>query len=137
MKCRAQLILGQFVGVRSNVFRITESTSPLGRIEWFAPIIGDPHHFSLAHLSDACVPINPTIAVVAVPFDHHHVAAGMSPRDAKLETSKVRFHLGNSRFAMKHFSTLRPSSDRVAGKGRPKQALNPRFMTRLFHRRDQ
>jgi hypothetical protein len=42
-----KLFRGQLVGVRSDVFRITKSTAPLWLGEWFAPIIGHPHDFSV------------------------------------------------------------------------------------------
>ena len=125
------LVVAQFVGVRPDIFRVAESTPPLWPSEGFAPIIGYPHDFSLAQLSDAYIPINAAISIVGIPLDD--VPAYVSARDTKLQTLKMRFHLGNTRFATKNLTTLRPPWHSVGSQRRLQQTLNPSFMIRLFH----
>jgi hypothetical protein len=94
--------------VRPDIFRVAKSTPPLWPSEWFAPIIGYPHYFSLAQFSDAYIPIDPAISIVGIPLDDDYVAARVPSRNSESEILKVRFHLGNPRFAAKDLSTLRP-----------------------------
>src|SRR5438552_1909247 len=59
-----RLVPRQFVGVRSDVFQIAKSGSPLWPIERFAPIVRDSHYLSLVQLTNAYVPINAAISII-------------------------------------------------------------------------
>src|SRR4029453_13335230 len=116
-------------------FRIAESPPPLWPIEWFAPIIRHTGHFSILQFPDAHVPINAAVSVIAVPLDHDDVSTHVAPRNSQLQTLKVRFHLGDSGFATKDFTPLRPPPNSAALQRCVQQPLHTSLLTWLLHLR--
>jgi hypothetical protein len=115
---KRRLLLGQFVRMQSDIFQIAQVAPPFGPCEWLAPIVGDPHDFSVFELADGDVPIHATITVICVLLNYDHIAARMPPRDAKLEILKMRLHLRDTRLSAKKFSTLWPPSHSAVGQRR-------------------
>jgi hypothetical protein len=68
-----------------------------------------------------------TVTIIGVPLNHDHIAAGMPPRDAKLEILKMRFYLRDTRLSAKKFSTLWPPSHSAIDQRRTEVAVPLEF----------
>ena len=59
--------------------------SPLRRIEWLAPVVGDAYGLAVFELRDRNVAVDGTVAVVVAPLDHQEVAEPAALPDCQSE----------------------------------------------------